>query len=156
MHSRLIVLICFGLVGLVDCAAQPTHTNPLASVPPLSPGMARIWILRQTPIAYENFATADPAVFINNLDLGHVANNTVFYHDVPPGTYRLRVQPYGTPTHLTDTVQLGPGVTTFLQVQAIPDWEAGSTAAGASFNVLTMVPQDAEAAIPTLAFVGRR
>ncbi len=96
------------------------------------------------------------AVFVNDVDLGHIEQGTVFYHDVSPGTYRLRAQPYGTPAHLSDTVQLGAGVTAFLQVQAIPNWEAGSTAGGASFDVLTMVPQDAEAAIPTLKFVGQR
>ena len=56
---------------------------------------------------------------------------TVFYHDLLPGTYRFRVQPYGTPTHLVDTGQLGPGVTAFLQVQAVTNWEQGSTAGGA-------------------------
>jgi len=157
IRSHLLALISFGLLGLVGCAAQPgPQNNALSSVPPLPPGMARVWVLRQTDIAYGNFSAADPAVFINNLDLGHIARGTVFYHDVPPGTYRLRVQPYGTPAHLSDTVQLGPGVTAFLQVQAIPNWEAGSSAGGASFDVLTMVPQDAEVAIPTLSFVGRR
>jgi hypothetical protein len=113
-------------------------------------------MLRQIDIAYENFSAADPAVFVNGVDLGHIAQGTVFYHDVPPGTYSFRVQPYGTPTHLTDTVQLGSGVTAFLQVQPIPNWEAGSSVGGASFNVLTMVPHDAEVTIPTLNFVGRR
>jgi hypothetical protein len=155
-RSRLLALIGFGLLGIVGCAVQPTGNNPLSSVPPVPPGMARVWILRQTNIAYENFSAADPAVFINNVDLGHIVRGTVFYHDVSPGTYRFRVQPYGTPTHLVDTVQLGPGVTAFLQVQAIPNWEAGSPVGGASFQVLTMAPQDAEAAIPTLNFVGRR
>lgn len=163
MRSRLMVLICIGLFGLVGCAGPPRHDNPLTAAPPLAPGTARIWILRQTNIAYANFSAADPAVFIvnvassqNQIDLGHIERGTVFYHDVSPGTYRLRAQPYGTPAHLSDTVKLGPGWTAFLQVQAIPNWEGGSTVGGASFDVLTMVPQDAEAAIPTLHFVGAR
>ena len=157
IRRLMLALTCFGLLGLAGCVAQPgPQNNALGSVPPLPPGMARIWILRQTNIAYQNFAAADPAVFVNDVDLGHIEQGTVFYHDVSPGTYRLRAQPYGTPAHLSDTVQLGAGVTAFLQVQAIPNWEAGSTAGGASFDVLTMVPQDAEAAIPTLKFVGQR
>jgi hypothetical protein len=163
MRNRLIVLIWIGLFGLAGCAGPPKNDNPLTAAPPLSPGMARIWILRQINIAHENFATAEPAVFVVNVgsgetqvDLGHIAEGTVFYHDVPPGTYRLRAQPYGTPAHLSDTVKLGPGWTAFLQIQAIPNWQAGSSVGGASFDVLTMVAQDAEAAIPTLRFVGRR
>ena len=156
-RSRIIVLIFLGWLGLAGCIPQPgPQNNALSSAPPLPPGMARIWMLRQTNIAYQNFSAADPAVFIDNLDLGHVARGTVFYHDVPPGTYRLRVQPYGIPTHLVDTVQLSGGMTAFLQVQEVPNWEQGSTASGTSFAVLTMVPQDAEAAIPTLTFTGPR
>ena len=163
MRSRLMASICIGFFGLVGCAGTPEHDNPLTAAPPLAPGMARIWILRQINVAYENFATAEPAVFIvnvassqNQVDLGHVESGTVFFHDVAPGTYRLRAQPYGTRAHLTDTVRLGPGWTAFLQVQAIPNWQGGSSVGGASFDVLTMVQQDAKAAIPTLRFVGAR
>lgn len=150
---RLPALIYCGLLGLAACGSQ--QNNALSSVSPLPSGMARVWILRQTDVAYQNYA-ADPAVFINDVDLGHIARGTVFYHDVQPGTYSLRVQPYGEPTHVTDTVQLGSGKTAFLQVQGVANWEQGSAAGGSSFAVLTMVPQDAEAAIPTLTFVGQR
>jgi hypothetical protein len=156
---QLCILICCGLLTLTGCAAQPptlfkpgAQNNALSSVPPVPSGMARIWVLR--PV--ENFSAADPAVFIDNVDLGHIAQGTVFYHELAPGTYRLRVQPYGEPTHLVDTVQLSPGVTAFLQVLTVPNWEQGSTVPGASFSVLTMAPQDAETTIPTLTFTGRR
>jgi hypothetical protein len=157
LRHPIMVLICLGWLGIAGCAQQAgPQNNALSSAPSIAPGMARIWVLRQTDIVAQNFSASDPAVFLDTVDLGHIARGTVFYHDVSPATYRVRVQPYGTPTHLVDTVQLSPGETAFLQVQAVPNWEQGSTASGASFAVLTMVPQDAETAIPTLAFTGRR
>ena len=49
------------------------------------------------------------------------------------------MQPYGTPANLVDTVQLAPGTQSYVQVQAVPNWEmGGSTFMGASFAVLTM------------------
>jgi hypothetical protein len=156
-RSRIILLICLGFLGFAGCVPQPgPQNNALSSAPPLPPGTARIWMLRQVDIAHQNFSAADPAVFIDNVDLGHIGLGTVFYHDVAPGTYHLRVQPYGEPTHHVDTVQLSPGMTAFLQVLEVPNWEQGSPAAGASFGVLTMAPQDAEATIPTLKFTGPR
>jgi hypothetical protein len=158
---RLLGPVGFAFLMLAGCAAQPGGTGApaaqtaLAAAPALQPDMARVWILRQKDVEAP-FQGADPAVFVNNVDLGHIAQGTVFYHDLPPGTYRFRVQPYGTPTHVVDTVQFGPGVTGFLQVQEVPNWEQGSTYQGVSFTVLTMVPQDAEVAIPTLTFLGRR
>jgi hypothetical protein len=148
--------LCLGLFILAGCAAQPASNAALNSVPALQPSMARVWILRQRNVEAQNAAAADPIVYVNRASLGQIVQGTVFYHDVPPGTYRFTVQAYGTPAHLSDPVQLGPGVAGFLQVQAIPNWEAGSTVGGASFDVMTMVPYDARVAIPTLDFVGQR
>jgi len=41
----------------------------------------------------------------------------------------------------------------YVQGEAMPDWEAGSTAVGAGFAVL---PQEARAYPPTMTDVGRR
>ena len=53
-----------------------------------------------------------------------------FFHDFPPGSYKFKVQPYGTPTGESDRLQLAAGMQTYLQVQAVPNWEQGSTAGG--------------------------
>jgi len=149
-------LICFGIFGLAGCTVQPTPQNSaLNAVPPLQPNMARVWMLRQRNVEAPNAAAADPIVYINGASLGSMPQGIVFYHDISPGTYRFTVQAYGTPAHLGDTVTLGPRETGFLVVQGVPNWEMGGVGGG-SFDVMTMVPYDARATIPTLDFVGQR
>jgi hypothetical protein len=140
---------------LAGCAAQPTKTAPPAAVPPLQPNMARVWMLRQVNTVNPN-ALGDPIVYINGASLGHVMQGTAFYHDVPPGTYRFTVQPYGTPANRVDTLQLVPGMTAYLQVQWVANWLTGSTVGGASFAVLTMTPRDAQALMPGMTLLGQR
>ena len=95
-------------------------------------------------------------VYANGSPLARSAQGTVFFHDFPPGTYRFTVQPYGTPANLVDTLQLAPGTQAYVQVQAVPNWQLGSTAGGASFAVLTMSPQEAQSYLPTMTNLGQR
>ena len=147
---------CLGLLVLAGCAAQPAGTASQASVPALQPSMARVWVLRQPSAPGGNVAAADPMVFANGAPLAQSAQGTVFFHDFQPGTYRFTVQAYGTPANLVDTLQLVPGTQAYVQVQAVPNWEMGSTAGGASFAVLTMSPQEAQAYLPTMTNLGQR
>src|SRR5215471_12277605 len=136
---------CLGLLELAGCAAQPTGTASLASAPALQPGMARLWVLRQPDSPGGNVAAADPMVYVNGAPLARSAQGTVFFHDFQPGTYRFTVQPFGTPANLVDTLQLAPGTQSYVQVQAVPNWEmGGSTPMGASFAVLSMPPAEAQ------------
>ena len=140
----------------VGCGAQPAGTASLASAPTLQPGMARVWVLRQPSAPGGNVAAADPMVYANGASLAQSAQGTVFFHDFQPGTYRLTVQPYGTPANLVDTLQLGPGTQAYVQVQAVPNWEMGSTAGGASFAVLTMSPAEAQPYLQEMKYLGQR
>jgi hypothetical protein len=98
----------------------------------------------------------DPMVFVNGAPLAQTTVFTVYYHDFAPGTYRFTVQPYGTPANLVDTVQLAPGTQTYLQVQAVPNWEMGSNVGYGSFAVLTMSPEIARPYLPTMKYLGER
>jgi hypothetical protein len=142
---------CLGLV-LAGCAAQPTTTALQAPVPALQPNMARVWVLRQGNAPGGNVAAADPMVYANGAPVARSAQGPVYFHDFQPGTYRFTVQPYGTPANLVDTLQLAPGT----QVQAVPNWEVGSTAGGASFAVLLMSPQEAQPYVQTMTNLGQR
>jgi hypothetical protein len=155
-HSRA-TGCCLGLLMLVGCAAQPAGTASLASAPALAPGMARLWVLRQPSAPGGNVAGADPMVYANGAPLARSAQGTVFFHDFQPGTYRLTVQPYGTPANLVDTLQLAPGTQAYVQVQAVPNWEmGGSTFMGASFAVLSMSSNEAQPYLQDMKYVGPR
>ena len=145
-----------GLLALAGCAPQPGGTASQAPVPALQPGMARVWVLRQPSSPGGNVAASDPMVFANGAPLAQSQQGTVFFHDFQPGTYRFTVQPYGTRANLVDTLQLGPGMEIYVQVEAVPNWEIGSTAGGASFAVVTMSPAEAQSYMPMMKDLGQR
>lgn len=151
-------LICggMGLLTLAGCSMPATRTGPPAQAPPLQAGLARVWVLRQPGSPGGNIAASDPMVFANGAPLAQSAQGTVFFHDFPPGTYRFTVQPYGTPANLVDTVQVSPGTEAYVQVEAVPNWEEGSTAGGASFAVLSMQPAEAQQYLPLMKYLGER
>jgi hypothetical protein len=148
------IWLALGLLVLTGCAAPPAETASQAAAP-LPPGMARVWVLRQPTPPGGNVAAADPMVFVNGAPLAKSAAGTVFFHDFQPGAYRFTVQPFGTPADLVDTLQLTAGMQAYVQVQAVPNWEMGS-AGGASFTVLSMSPQDAQAYFQTMTNLGQR
>src|SRR5215472_8084868 len=150
--------LCFGLgmLALVDWAPRPVAAASWTSAPPLPPGMARVWVLRQPNPPGGNAAAADPTVYVNGAALAQVPQGTVFFHDFQRGTYRFTVQAYGTPDNRVDTLQLASGTQCYVQIQAVPNWQVSSTGAGASFNVLTMAPQVAQPYLQTMTYLGRR
>jgi hypothetical protein len=153
---HLAAAIGFGLLTLAACAAQQREASwQDVSIPPLQPNLARVWVLRM-PSEAGVISGADPMVYANGKPLAQSTALTVYYHDFPPGTYHFTVQAYGTPANLVDIVTLAPGTDTYVQVQAVANWQMGSTAGGASFAVMTMAPQEAEPYLPTMKYLGER
>jgi hypothetical protein len=151
-----LTLVGLGLLALAGCAGQATPTASQAQVPALEPGMARVWFLRQEDPPGGNIEAARPMVYANGAAIADSKEGTAFFHDLPPGSYKFTVQAYGTPAGESDRLQLAPGMQTYLQVQAVPNWEQGSTAGGWSFALLTMSPQLAQQYLPTMTNLGRR
>ncbi|MBV9199493.1 MAG: hypothetical protein JO320_18520 [Alphaproteobacteria bacterium] len=145
-----------GLLALGGCANPSAPGGSPAQTPPLGAGMARIWVLRQTDPEQGNFEAARPTVFANGAPLGESQEGTAFFHDLPPGTYKLTVQAFGTPAKQSDTVQLSAGMQSYVQIQAVPNWEEGSRVGGWSFAVLSMSPEVAQQYLPTMTFLGQR
>jgi hypothetical protein len=149
-------LLGLGLLVLAGCAGQATPSAPQAQIPTLGPGMARVWFLRQADPPAGNLEAARPMIYANGAPIAESKEGTAFFHDFPPGAYKFKVQPYGTPTGESDRLQLAAGMQTYLQVQAVPNWEQGSPVGGWSFALLTMSPQLAQQYMPTMTNLGRR
>ena len=144
------------LLTLAGCTRQGNVATPQAQVPPVEPGMARVWFFRQMDPVSGNVEAARPIIYANGAPVGQIEQGTIFFHNFPPGKYRFTVQPYGTPTREHDTLQLTPGTQAYVQVQWEPNWEANRTGGGSSFTVLTSSPEVAQQYIPTLTNLGQR
>lgn len=152
--GRLLLGVC--LVAIAGCAPQSADTVARANVPAVAPGQARVWVLRQQDPPAGNIDAADPMVSANGAPIGQSRQGTAFFRDFPPGSYRFTVQPYGTPTGQGLTVQLASGMQTYLQVQAVPNWQLGSSVGGYSFTVSATSPEIAQQYLPTLTYLGAR
>src|SRR6201993_1633069 len=110
-------LIGLCLVVSASLAPQPFAAAAEPQVPSLAPGMARVWFLRPAGSLNGNVWAASPEIYANGARIGEIPAGAEFYRDFRPGTYRFAVQPYGLPTGAVDTVQLAPGMETYLEIQ---------------------------------------
>jgi hypothetical protein len=145
------------LVVFAGLAPQPVAAAAEPQVPALAPGMARVWFLRPAGSLNGNVWAASPEIYANGARIGEIPAGAEFYRDFRPGTYRFAVQPYGLPTGAADSVQLAPGMETYLEIQWVGSWEEGQPEAGwgfapNTFGILTMSPQLAQAYLPTLTY----
>ena len=144
------------LLALAGCTPQGNVATPQAQIPPVEPGMARVWFFRQMDPVSGNVEAARPIIYANGAPVGQIEQGTIFFHNFPPGKYRFTVQPFGTPTREHDTLQLTPGTQAYVQVQWEPNWEANRTGGGSSFTILTSSPEVAQQYLPTLTNLGQR
>ncbi|HZT88456.1 MAG TPA: hypothetical protein VFA12_10840 [Stellaceae bacterium] len=145
-HVRAIVL------GVLICFSAAAS----AQAPP---GVARVWFLRSVEAQSKTATGAAPTIYANGAPIGRIPVGTDFYRDLPPGTYRFTVEPYGLPTPQASTLQLTSGSQAYLQVQWEASWQFGYPEAGWSFApntfvITPMAPRLAQAYLPTLRFIG--
>lgn len=162
-RCRLMGPLALGLCLLVaaGCAPQSPLTASPAQAPGMAPGMARVWVLRQSDPQSGNVEAAAPMVFANGAPVGRSRANTVFYRDFASGSYTFTVEPYGgLPTGQAATVSLAAGTQNYLQVQWIASWQFGYPEGTWSdkpntFGVLTMSPELARDYIATMIYLGQ-
>ena len=151
------VVLCLSALGLISpqAIAAPDTTAPSDGT-----ATARVWFLRSLDSTNGDVMGAAPEIYANGAPVAALPAGTKFYRDLPAGTYRFTVQPYGQPTGAADTVRLAPGSETYLQVQWAPTWEEGYPGARGvdshSFFLLSMSPQLAQAYLSTLTYLGQQ
>lgn len=142
------LLLALTIMGLAPGALAPAAaTDGSPGVPPVPPGMARIWIYRD----YEPYQTlATPYVRLNGAVIGVSQPGGAFYRDVAPGSYQATVDSDGTDVNQFVTVGVGAGQQVFVKVLVSAFWNSGGGLSGAwwqrdTFYTWLMPPQTAEA-----------
>jgi hypothetical protein len=141
------------LVLLAGCTAPAATT---VTTPPLPPGSARVWFLRQSDPTAGNIYAAAPLIYIDRKPFTQIQQGTAFFHDFAPGRYRLSAQAFGTYSDQHDILHLDAGSEVYVQIIAVGNWELGSPVGGYSFAVLPMAPDLARQYLPTLTDLGQR
>ncbi len=115
------LVAAFLLIITANAQSEPAPAGP-ASVPPIAPGHARIWIYRDY-IASESLNMA--AVRINGAVTGYAAAaGGSFYRDVPPGRYLVTVDSFGRDTNQSTELALSPGQQTYIKIESLSSWSS--------------------------------
>jgi hypothetical protein len=118
--TRAVLLLAVWSPPLFGCASEPTVSASAAQIPPVPPGLARVWVLRQfEPGLGIQWA---PITFVNGATLAPSYAGTAFYRDVPAGTYAFTVASCTRDFNQGQTLQLAAGMQADLQVQALTDF----------------------------------
>ena len=119
----MLLLLVLAIVGTVPgTLAHAAAANGAQVLPPVPPGMARIWIYRD----YEPFLSlARPYVRLNGAVTGISEPGGAFYRDVAAGAYAVTVDSDGTDTNQFVTVAPSPGQQVFIKVLVDPYWASG-------------------------------
>jgi hypothetical protein len=148
------------LLAIAGCApAGPPFASVAATLPPLAPGMARIFFYRW----YEPYETLVPTTaFLNGRAVGITESGAVLYRDVAPGQYIVAVQSQGIYPNQFKTVVLRPGDVAYARIESLRSWSAcggggagggGGGACWDTFVVNLMDPIAAQAEMRDLRFI---
>jgi hypothetical protein len=160
MARRSVLLLALALAagGLESCAAPYPDQQPFAAVeaniPPPAPGLARIYFYR----ALSYYDTPEGTiVYINNQTVGYSRIGTVFYRDVPPGSYFLSVLSRGAYPNQFKTIQVKAGQVWYTRIESLESWsgygDSGEDIRGATFTVNIIAPPEAKQEIHGLSYL---
>jgi hypothetical protein len=135
-HLRRLALAA--LLGLAACTGPAGTPFPevAASVPPVPADRGRIYFYRD----YEPYESLSrPPLYLNGQEVGASIPGGVFYRDVPPGTYEIKVLSLGLYPNQFKTITLRPGDTYYAKITSLRSWSGADTGDISSFVADTFV-----------------
>jgi hypothetical protein len=111
------LIVCLALIGGPALAANPDQA------PPVPPGQARVWFLRQL---LPGSIMTPPTVYVNGATIARSAEGTAFYRDFSPGHYKFTVEnclPQEDKTGQTMTLQPNKQYAILVQQDDNPAWD---------------------------------
>ena len=148
----------FAARGLLALAAwapsvivQPAAAQQASAI---APGYTRVWILRQ----YEpSESLRTPVMYINGAPIGASQPGTIFYCDLPAGSYRVTVDSCTTDVGQAADLNLVPGTSVTLEIQSLSSsMRAWGCMVKEAFYVRQIDPARAQIYLPQLAYLGPR
>jgi uncharacterized protein DUF2846 len=135
-HLRRLALAL--LLGLAACSGPSGVPFPevAAGVPPVPADRGRIYFYRD----YEPYESLSrPPLYLNGQEVGVSIPGGVFYRDVPPGTYEIKVLSLGLYPNQFKTVVVRPGDSYYAKIESLRSWSGADNGDLSSFVSDTFV-----------------
>jgi hypothetical protein len=159
---RLVLLAALAAAGsLAACAGLPkpypdlkTYSDVAPGLPPPAHGMARIYFYRT--LSYYDIQDGTN-VYLNGKEVGFSRIGTVFYRDVPPGSYLISVLSRGQYPNQFKTIQAKPGQIWYARIESLKSWsgtdDSGPDVRGNTFVVSLVAPMVGNQEIQDLSYL---
>jgi hypothetical protein len=138
-----------GCLILLAGVACPSLAATPDQAPPVAPGQARMWFLRQLSPGTDMTA---PMIYANGAPLAGSSQGTAFYRDFAPGTYAFTVEDCRPGAQTSLTLALDPGNEFALQLQQN---DYGSMDCGPTFYLSAPAPEMLSDLFAPLRYLGQ-
>jgi hypothetical protein len=138
-----------GCMIVLAGAVSPSLAATPDQAPPVAPGQARVWFLRQLSPGTDMTA---PMIYANGAALAISSQGTTFYRDFEPGTYVFSVQDCRPGSQTSLTLPLAAGNQFVLQLQAN---DFGPVDCGPTFYLSAPAPEMLSTLFAPLLYLGQ-
>jgi hypothetical protein len=154
MRAIASALLGVSIFQLLGCASESTVSASDTQIPPVPPGLARVWVLRQfEPGLGVQWA---PITYVNGAILAPSYAGTAFYRDLPAGTYAFTVASCTQDFNQGQTLQLASGMQADLEVQVLSDFASWGCFDPNTWYIRQIPPERAQYYFERVRYTGSR